>query len=165
MVKTLIVHQVHMKNTLMIGFIVAIVLLTGGLLMYKYQRPTVPMPQLSEQDTASNNARATSEPVKNNISPTVPNFDTASQISLTVSQPLNNTVVKVPKITVIGKTVPNAEVSVNDSDLKADAQGNFSASIVLDEGDNTVIVIANDAQGNFSEKDITVSYDSGNQYQ
>lgn len=154
-----------MKNTTVIGFIVVIVLLAGGLLLYRYQRNTLPVSQPTTEQGTITNVQVTPGTANNNATPTTLNFDSTNQISLTVSQPVNNTVVKTPTITVMGKTIPNADVTVNDKDLKADAQGNFSVSITLDEGDNTVIVVANDAQGNSAEKDINVTYDAGNQYQ
>lgn len=79
-------------------------------------------------------------------------------ITLTVSSPANNSTVTDPSITVKGKTVANAEVFVNDIEIKADANGNFSVKLTLDEGDNYILVVANDINGNYSEKDLTVTY-------
>lgn len=81
-----------------------------------------------------------------------------NQISLIVSSPTKNQVVTAATLTVSGKTVPNADVSVNDKDLKANAQGNFSALVTLDEGENEIVVTASDDAGNFSEWQTTVTY-------
>lgn len=82
-----------------------------------------------------------------------------SAIMLSVTSPANGSTVKTPTITVKGKTVPKAEVWVNDQDVRADASGNFSATVTLDEGENTITVTANDDDGNASEKEITVNYE------
>ncbi len=78
-------------------------------------------------------------------------------LPLTITQPRSGAVVSSPNLTVVGKTAANAEVFVNDSSLLADSQGNFSALVTLDEGDNTIIIVANDAAGNFAEKEIVVT--------
>lgn len=82
----------------------------------------------------------------------------ANGITLTVSAPANNTTVTSATITVVGKTVPGAEVFVNDKDTKADAKGNFSVSLPLDEGDNYILVVSNDDLGNYSEKELNITY-------
>ncbi len=86
---------------------------------------------------------------------------TVSQIPLTIISPVNGSTVKIASVVVKGTTSQNAEVFVNETQTMADAKGNFSASLSLDEGDNIIVVTVNDANGNYSEKDITVIYDSG----
>lgn len=82
----------------------------------------------------------------------------ATGITLTVSSPANNSTVANPSVVVKGKTVAGAEVFVNDLETKADAAGYFSVTMTLDEGDNYILVVANDINGNYSEKDLTVTY-------
>lgn len=82
----------------------------------------------------------------------------ATGISLIVSSPSNNTTVASSSLQVKGKTVPGAEVFVNDAETKADSNGNFSVTLTLDEGDNYILVVANDTNGNYSEKDIAITY-------
>jgi hypothetical protein len=48
---------------------------------------------------------------------------------------------------------------VNDKELVADGNGDFSQGITLEEGDNPIIVVANDANGTVGEKEITVTYE------
>ena len=86
---------------------------------------------------------------------------TVSEIPLTITSPSNGSSVTTTTLIVRGVTSPKADVFVNDSSVVADAQGNFTAQVTLDEGDNTIVVTANDANGNYSEKDITVTYSSG----
>jgi len=81
-----------------------------------------------------------------------------SGITLSLSAPSNNSTVSNASITVRGKTVAGAEIFVNDEETKADASGNFSLSIPLDEGENYLLVVANDAAGNYAEKELTVTY-------
>lgn len=83
---------------------------------------------------------------------------TAGQISLSISSPTNGSSVSSSGVTVNGKTAPLAEVMINDKEIKADSKGNFSTTISLDEGENIITVVANDADGNSAEKEITVTY-------
>lgn len=103
------------------------------------------------------------------ITPTTPSVVPVAPVKPTIAQPVNQirlnltkpgdkVVSTKPTIVVAGQTVPNADVSVNEVDLKADAAGNFSTTIRLDEGDNPIIVNAFDANGNMAEQEISVTY-------
>ena len=81
-------------------------------------------------------------------------------LKLQITSPSDKSVVTSPYITLRGKTVAQAEVFVNDKELVADQDGNFSVSLTLDEGDNPIIVVANDQNGNVGETEITVSYET-----
>ncbi|MBI5613701.1 hypothetical protein HY947_02145 [Candidatus Gottesmanbacteria bacterium] len=85
-------------------------------------------------------------------------------IKLTVSSPVTGSTVKAAKLTVKGITSPGADVSVNETDTKADSSGNFSASVTLDEGENTLIIVSSDIDGNYSEQEVIVTYDTGVTY-
>ncbi len=82
----------------------------------------------------------------------------ATSISLTISSPSNKAKVGSANITVRGTTAPGAEVFVNDNSGMADS---FGISTSLDEGDNVIVVVAHDADGNSAEKEITVTYEPG----
>ena len=84
----------------------------------------------------------------------------AKTIFLQIDQPKNNETVATAIITLIGKTLPNASVFVNEQELKANANGDFSTKITLDEGENDVYVVAADDFGNSAEKDIIVNLES-----
>ncbi|MCJ7805743.1 hypothetical protein MUP46_03830 [Patescibacteria group bacterium] len=86
-----------------------------------------------------------------------------NQITLDVTSPIDGATVSSPSITVSGKTLPGADVFVNDTELTADANGNFSTQLTLDEGDNQITVSANDNNGFSSEQDLTVTYEVPNQ--
>ena len=55
--------------------------------------------------------------------------------------------------------MPLADVGVNDAETKADATGNFSVTINLEEGENPILVVVSDANGNYSEREITITYE------
>lgn len=106
---------------------------------------------------SSSNFVATSQPSQLQTSDT---SSGSGNINLDISSPSNGQVVTSSSITVRGTTTPNAEVSVNEVDTSADSSGAFSAAINLDEGDNVISVVANDAKGNFIEKDVNVIFNS-----
>lgn len=90
--------------------------------------------------------------------PVIPPPATIDQIKLTITSPVDKAVVTTPTITVTGDTVPNANVAINELELKANAAGKFSAKLTLSEGDNPIVINAIDANGNYSEKELTVTY-------
>lgn len=60
-------------------------------------------------------------------------------------------------VTVSGKTDPDAKVTVNDL-WAINNNGNFSYPLQLQNGDNQIKIIATDAAGNKTEKDMKVTY-------
>lgn len=106
------------------------------------------------QDPASQDPTTSSAKNTDSQTPTT----LTQTLSLTLTSPANRTTVSTSTITVSGKTSANAEVFINDKTVKADSSGNFSTSLTLDEGENIIAVSANDANGNFVEKEITITY-------
>ena len=150
-----------MKNVTVAAILVSVVFIIAvGLLVFKVNKNKVENGTSFTQP--ENSVIQNNEPTKavtnqnNNIIPTEKTFKSA--ISLTVSSPVNGFISTNPTVLVKGITLPNADVAVNDSDMKADAKGTFSVSIKLDEGDNIIAIIANDDQGNVAEKELTVIY-------
>lgn len=94
------------------------------------------------------------------ILPTAVSNQKEQKINIDITEPKNGSTTTVANILVKGQTVPNADVIVNEKEFKADTQGNFSTTITLDEGENTIYVAANDENGNFAEKEITVTYNA-----
>lgn len=80
------------------------------------------------------------------------------QIPLDVSVPINGTTVNTPSVSVKGTTVPNADVFINEIEMKANNQGQFSTTYKLYEGENYLYISVNDQDGNYSEKDLIVNY-------
>lgn len=77
-----------------------------------------------------------------------------------IISPSDQSAVTSSYITLRGKTVAQAEVFVNDIETVADANGDFSVGLTLDEGDNPIMVVANDQAGNVGETEITVNYET-----
>jgi hypothetical protein len=80
---------------------------------------------------------------------------------LEISQPQNNarfTGEKQRKIQIFGKTEVEASLTINNSSEILDKDGNFSSTLTLNEGDNTITITALDLAGNKTEKQIKVTY-------
>jgi len=88
------------------------------------------------------------------------NIEINSNFALEVLSPKDKTTVSSTTIKVSGKTAANADVFVNEKELKADLSGNFSVDYELFEGENNIYVSANDDQGNHAEKSIIVYLES-----
>lgn len=81
-------------------------------------------------------------------------------LTLSIITPTTNMVTNESRLQVRGMTAPAAEVFVNDLTLKADSKGNFSTTVMLDEGENIISVSANDVEGNYATEEIIVTYES-----
>lgn len=108
---------------------------------------------------ANNPSRPATTSYKPSPSPVVSQIPTPeeSSIPLTITSPTQTTV-QTKTIKLTGKTLPSAEVFVNDSALIANSEGIFSISLTLDEGENVIVIDANDTEGNYAEKEITITY-------
>jgi len=84
----------------------------------------------------------------------------ASEIKLSISQPVSSTTVTSSSLTLKGTTSAKAEVYINDIETTADASGNFSAKLSLDEGENYIVVTAVDTDGNVADAELTVTYNA-----
>ena len=62
------------------------------------------------------------------------------------------------KVKVTGQTDENNSITVNGSTVIVDGEGNFSAVMVLNDGDNTITVIASNSFGNSSQAQRIVKY-------
>lgn len=82
----------------------------------------------------------------------------ANELFLSVSTPLDGATVTTTTVAVRGMTAPRADVFINELEIRADAAGNFSGTLTLDEGENFIIVMVNDESGNVAEKYLTVYY-------
>ena len=112
---------------------------------------------MTQQGTTQNNqgAPVTTIPTAKPLPSPIP---AVSQITLALTSPSDKSTVTVASVVVKGHTVPAADIFVNDTEVTADAGGNFTAQVSLDEGDNIVTVTANDSNGSYAEKDFTVTY-------
>jgi hypothetical protein len=81
-----------------------------------------------------------------------------SKVTLTIDNPRDGSTTSTPTVVLKGRTVPNAEVSVNETEIKATATGVFAVTVDLNEGENSISVLANDADGNYAETEVLVTY-------
>lgn len=144
-----------MKTMMPVFFVIAIIALVGvGFVGYKSRKSGYvwsPGQVAYPSPTSLSGASAAVAPVTSGT----------SSFSLSVSSPADGSEVTSPTVIVAGQTAPNAEVFVNDASGTADANGNFAISTPLDEGENTVVVVANDDNGNSTEQELTVVYNWG----
>lgn len=84
--------------------------------------------------------------------------NTNKSFFLTIMDPQDNTIVTSPTISIKGKTLPDAEVFVNDKQLIADKQGDFTVSVELGAGNNEIMIFANDSEGNMADKTLNITY-------
>ncbi len=135
------------KILVLVGFVILIIILVGGGYFF-YQV------SLNQQAVSVQTPPITPAPPKPPIDePQIP------QIKLNITSPIPNARVTTSQISVKGQTVPLADVVVNDTETKADATGNFSVTINLEEGENPILVVVSDANGNYSEREIIVTYE------
>ncbi|MFC1873382.1 hypothetical protein ACFLW3_01035 [Chloroflexota bacterium] len=79
-------------------------------------------------------------------------------LPLTVTEPINDSVVTSQTVTVRGATNADAVVSVNGEIVSVDASGGFSKPVTLELGPNLIEVLASDFYGNSATLTITVIY-------
>lgn len=108
---------------------------------------------------------ANSAPAATSVAPSAPSgADTpASDIVpagffLAVTAPQNEAVVKVSPLPVQGQTTPDSVATVNGQVVEVDAQGQFLAQVMLEEGPNFIEVLASDFDGHQQGQILTVIY-------
>lgn len=138
--------------------VILIVIALGGGGYYLYSSGKLGLSKNTVPDSTQNYVLPTAKPIpENSVSETPRALSTSSEMSLTLTAPLNGVVLKTGSVVVRGKTSPNAEVFVNDQSTRADANGNFSLTVNLDEGENKLVVSANDAEVNVVEQSLSVN--------
>jgi bacillopeptidase F len=135
-----------------------VIAISGGIFIFYKNKPNNFKTSITIENSQKNNqASNVSQPeitiVKNNTI-----SRNSGLITLEVTKPVNNSTVNNGSITVEGKTIAGTTVDVNDTEIKADANGLFSTSISLDEGENIIDVVASDQFGNSAEKEIIINY-------
>jgi len=78
------------------------------------------------------------------------------QLFITVTAPADKSTVNAATVTVTGKTLPVAILSVNGQLLKVGADGTFSTPVSLEIGVNVIQIVASDISGTEIGKVITV---------
>lgn len=77
---------------------------------------------------------------------------------LEISEPTDNFVTNNQEIRVKGNTEKETYIHVNDLPVVVDASGNFETTIRLKDGDNQVVITAQDIAGNTETKSLKVTY-------
>lgn len=122
---------------------------TVKLMVRKSTQPFVP----------ANQETGTVTPTPTLPTPTPASTPAVSDFFLNVTAPVNTeAVVSTPSITVSGSTRVDAAVSINDTFVTPDANGNFSLDVPLTEGPNEIDVVASIASGDQLSKVLTVIY-------
>ena len=80
-----------------------------------------------------------------------------SQINLLISSPTSGAEVDSTSISVTGTTGKNVNVIVNEQELMSNADGTFKTTILVDEGENYISIVAYDELGNSAEREIMVT--------
>ena len=101
-------------------------------------------------------ATPTPPPTSTSIPPTATATDapalptptpTPEPFFLLVTEPVGDSIVNSSSVTVTGSTTPDAVVSINGESTEVDIDGAFSAEVILEEGPNSVEVVASNLQG------------------
>ena len=82
----------------------------------------------------------------------------AAELPLTITEPLNESVVTSQTVTVQGITNVDAVVSVNGHIVSVDASGGFTETVTLDIGPNYIEVVSSDFSDNYSSVTTSVIY-------
>ena len=82
----------------------------------------------------------------------------SEELLLEVTSPQDNSVVTSAAIPAVGRTSPDATVSVNGRLVEIDLSGNFQTLLTLEEGINLIEVIASDLSGEVLTRVLTVIY-------
>jgi len=135
-----------MKNAIAVTFsVIAIIFITLGIIGFSYFNK-----RLTESKELKGSTEILSEIEKGAVETSLP---------LQITSPSDQSTVTSAFITLRGKTTAQAEVFVNEKETAADPDGNFSVQLELEEGENPIMVVANDANGNVGEKEITLMYE------
>jgi hypothetical protein len=78
-------------------------------------------------------------------------------LTLSVTQPIDESVVRTSPVTVSGNTSAGAEVTVNGLSVSLEG-GHFTAQVELEEGPNSIEVTARNSSGKQALKYLTVVY-------
>jgi len=93
-------------------------------------------------------------PECNTSSPT----PTPTPLFLTIVEPANGSLVDVNNVTIRGKTLADAVVSINGEPVDVDSSGDFSVTVALEEGSNVFDIIATDEAGDEETTQLVVSF-------
>jgi len=84
------------------------------------------------------------------------NNNGTTSVTLEVTEPQDEITVNTSTIQVKGVTTADATVSVNGSLVDVGADGKFSTTVSLEQGPNSIEVVASDSQGNENSQVLTI---------
>jgi hypothetical protein len=150
-----------------IPIVIAVIILVGGGAYFLFYSGKINSPVLvvSQNSFVAPTGMPvdTETPVNPQRPVTIPTIDVAkNQITLKITQPTNNATVTNPNVVVRGITSPRADVAVNEKEVVAGVDGSFSVTLILDEGDNYISVVATDVDGNAAEAELNITLNTGN---
>jgi cytoskeletal protein RodZ len=147
------------------GAITVVIIVTIGFFLLSQNRPSTsdlegqkPTQTVGQPTQSAQNEAFQEKWISPTKKPSLPD-KSATSIALEVTTPKDKAVVSQSTVTVTGKTSPQADVAVNEQELKANANGGFSTNIALDEGENYIVIVVSDDDGNYAEKEIVVTYE------
>lgn len=100
-----------------------------------------------EGENSSSNNKAANNSVKNRVTAGSPTKILSNPFFLEIISPVDGLTVAVAKVKVQGRTVPGADVFVNENQVVTDKSGNFSINISLQEGENPILISAGNETG------------------
>ncbi len=134
------------------GMILVMLVVAGSVLAC--QAGTLAAPGASTKPAAS--GASTALPQASGAAPMVV---TAGPLSVSITSPLDEAVVNTPQVDVTGQAPPETVITINDVIVVVDASGQFSATVLLDEGPNELAIKASDPAGNEADSQLTVTYE------
>ena len=84
---------------------------------------------------------------------------TVNSIFLNILAPLDDSIVNVDEVDVIGSASVGSVVSINDNILIVGEDQLFKVTVHLDEGQNLIEIVASDAIGNETSMFLTISFE------
>ncbi len=87
-----------------------------------------------------------------------PSNNGTTSLPLQITEPQDEITVNTSTIEVKGVTTADAVVTINGSLVDVDESGKFSTTVSLEEGPNSIEVVASDSQGNEANQVLTVIY-------
>lgn len=150
-----------MKKIILI-ILLAVIIIYLAYFFYSYYQKDNYFNQLLYKTNKENIFNKRAEPSLSNSLLNQSDQNLSPNLSLEIEAPQDKAVVKSNTILIKGKTAPLADVFINEKETKSDSQGNFSFNYSLDEGENELIIAANDNNGNYAEKVLTVELKTPN---
>jgi hypothetical protein len=89
--------------------------------------------------------------------PIPPAAQAEQQLSLKITEPADESVVKSDAINLSGSVSTTAEITINGASVAVE-NGNFTATVELEEGPNSLEVRASDGKGHEEVKVLTIVY-------